>query len=55
MRLIITKTVEGKYKAHFDGSPNFFGMGDTKEEALRDLRDKTYAVLEAYAKLVQDE
>lgn len=54
MRLIIKLETTGKYKVYFDGSPNFYGEGNTREEALRDFNEKITAVMEAYANIVKD-
>lgn len=48
MRLVLKKiTKTDKYRAYFDNAPNFYGEGDTKEAAIKELTDKVYAVLRA--------
>ncbi len=54
MHLIIEKLTTGKYKAYFDRLPNFYGMGDTQEEAIQQLKDKTNAVLAMIGKIQED-
>lgn len=54
MRLIVKLDTTGKYKVYFDGMPNFFGEGTTREEALRDFKEKINAVMEAYANIIKD-
>lgn len=54
MRLIIKLDTDGQYKAYFDGSPNFYGAGSTKEEAINELKAKIYAVLEAIGSIQKD-
>lgn len=54
MRLIIKLDTSGKYKAYFDGTPNFYGAGDTKEDALKELKEKMQAVLNAIGNIQKD-
>ena len=51
MRLIVKLLVDGTYRAYFDRLPNFYGKGNTRDEAVRDLTDKTKAVLAAIANI----
>lgn len=39
--------MNGTYQAYFDGTPKFYGIGATRQEAIQDLADKIYAVLKA--------
>lgn len=53
MRIIIRLlAADNTYIAFFEGSPNFFGKGNTKEAAIKDLNDKINAVLAAYAHIL---
>ena len=54
MRLIVKKLTNDTYRAYFDGTPNFYGEGNTREEAIKDLVDKTYAVLRAIGNIQKD-
>ena len=47
MRLVIKLLTDGTYIAYFDGLPKFYGKGDTREAAIKDLTEKTRAVLTA--------
>lgn len=55
MKLIVIKFARtDTYRAYFDGTPNFYGEGLTREDAVKQLVEKMYAVLEAYANITKD-
>ena len=55
MILIVKKLANGKYRAYFDRMPNFYGEGNTRQESIDDLIEKTYAVLRAIANIQHGE
>jgi predicted RNase H-like HicB family nuclease len=55
MKLIVIKFAKTDvFRAYFDGTPNFYGEGKTREAAVKQLVEKMYAVLEAYANITKD-
>lgn len=55
MNLIVIKfSTTGVYRAYFDGTPKFYGEGITREDAIRNLVQKMYLVLEAYVDIMKD-
>lgn len=50
--ILILSPKDGLYRAYFEGTPDFYGEGVTQVEAIRNLSEKMYAVLEAYARII---
>lgn len=42
------------WRAYFNGIPNWYGEGTTRQEALSDLIEKQHALLKALAKVLKD-
>ncbi len=55
MKLIVVKYAKtGLYRAYFENAPKLYGEGNTQEDATRELIEKMYAVLEAYANIIKE-
>lgn len=55
LQINYTRYANGIWRAYFDGLPRFYGEGNTKEEALQQLKEKLLLVLEAIGKIQRGE